>query len=351
MPSSGETGAQRTIAYISSADTKEIIALDIDVRAGRFEPLAMAAVPGPEGPSPTSMPMALSPDRRRLYVAVRSAPYPLSTFRVDPDNGELSLLSTVSLPEAMAYISADRTGRFLFGASYLGAKLSVNAIRRDGEVEAPARQILSTPPKAHSILADLTNRWVFATSLEGGIVLQFSLDAGGGRLTPNPQPFVRTRPGAGPRHLLLHPNGRLVYVNNELDASVTAFALNAGGGTLEEIQTTETLPSHVTLAAAADMHITPDGRFLYSSERTTSSLAAFAVDRESGKLELTGTYATEPSPRGFNISPCGRWLLAAGQTSNRTSMYAIDGGDGSLTKTFHGPTGANPNWIEFVSLR
>jgi 6-phosphogluconolactonase len=350
MPSSAEPNTQRTIAFVSSAGTKEVIALGVDLRAGRIEALATTAVPGPEGSSPTSMPMALSPDRRRLYVAVRSAPYPLSTFGIDPDNGELSLLSTVSLPDAMAYIATDRTGRLLFGASYLGAKLSVNSIGRDGEMEAPARQILPTPPKAHSIIADLTNRWVFATSLEGGMVLQFSLDGERGMLMPNPEAFVRTRPGAGPRHLLLHPNGRFVYMNNELDASVTALALDAERGTLEEVQTIATLPSQVTQAAAADMHITPDGRFLYSSERTTSSLAVFAVDRESGKLELVGTCATEPSPRGFNISPCGRCLLVAGQTSNRTSLYSIDGRDGSLTKTFHCPTGANPNWIEFAGL-
>lgn len=351
MPSSGEAGARRTIAYVSSAGSKKIIALIVDLEAGRLAPLAATAVPGPEGPSPTSMPLALSPDGQRLHVAVRSAPYPLSSFRIDPSGGELSLLSTVPLPEAMAYIATDRTGRLLFGASYLAAKLSVNAIGRDGEVEAPARQILSTPPKAHSVLADLTNRWVFATSLEGDVVLQFRLDAGRGALAPNPQPFVRTRPGSGPRHLLLHPNGRFVYVNNELDASVTAFALDAARGTLAEIQTIATLPQQTTLAAAADMHITPDGRFLYSSERTTSSLAAFAVDRDSGKLETAGTYATEASPRGFNITPCGRWLLAAGQTSHRISIYSIDGRDGSLTKTFHLPTGDNPNWIEFATLR
>jgi 6-phosphogluconolactonase len=350
MPSSGETAEPRTIAYVSSAGTKEIIVLDVDLRAGRIEALATTAVPGPEGPSPTSMPLALSPDRRRLHVAVRSAPYPLSTFRIDPDNGELSLLSTVSLPEAMAYIATDRTGRCLFAASYLAAKLSVNSITGDGQVEAPARQILSTPPKAHSIIADLTNRWVFATSLEGDVVLQFHLDGGRGMLVPNPLAFVRTRPGSGPRHLVLHPHGRFVYVNNELDASVIAFALDAEHGTLAEIQTIATLPSQPAQAAAADMHITPDGRFLYSSERTASSLAAFAVDRESGKLEMAGSYATEASPRGFNITPCGRWLLAAGQTSHRTSMYAIDGRDGSLTKTFHLPTGDNPNWIEFANL-
>jgi 6-phosphogluconolactonase len=343
--------ALRTIAYVSSAGTKEVLALELDIAAGRLAPLRATAVPGPDGPSPTSMPMALGPDRRRLYLAVRSAPFPLSSFAIDPVTGDLALLATVPLPDAMAYIAADGTGRFLFGASYVGARLSVSPIGPEGEARGPALQVIATPPKAHAILADPSNRWVFAPCLAGETILQFHFDGASGRLTPNRPDGIRTRPGAGPRHLALHPDGRFVYAVNELHASVVCYALDPERGTLAEVQCLAMLPADATLpAAAADIRITPDGSFLYASERSTSTLSCFAVDVGGGRLTQVGRFATEASPRGFNISPCGSYLVVAGQISHRLGAYAIDRANGRLTKTDEKPAGANPNWVELVAL-
>ena len=111
------------------------------------------------------------------------------------------------------------------------------------------------------------------------------------------------------------------------------------------------LPSDTALSpSAADIHITPDGRFLYGSERATHRIIGFAVDHASGGLTWLGSFPSEPSPRGFNVSPCGRFLLVAGQISNRISVYLIDATDGHLTKVAEQDAGLNPNWIEVVSL-
>ena len=101
---------------------------------------------------------------------------------------------------------------------------------------------------------------------------------------------------------------------------------------------------------AADIHLTPDGKYLYASERTSSTLTAFRVDPASGELTTIESYPTEKQPRGFNIDPSGGYLLSVGQLSNSLTSYAIDKASGKLTVLKQYPTGKNPNWVEIVEL-
>ena len=197
----------RTVVYVSSAGSREVLVLSLDPASGRVEPIEAAPVPGGEGPSPTSMPLAVSPDRRFLYAAVRSEPFPAVSFAIDPLSGRLSHLASCALPDAMAYIITDRTGRFLLSASYHGSKLAINRIGGQGAVEAPAIQVLATPPNAHCVVTDQANRYVYATSLGGDVIMQFRFDAATGRITPTDPPTVRSKPKAGPRHLAFSPEG------------------------------------------------------------------------------------------------------------------------------------------------
>jgi len=336
-------------AYVSSAGTKEVLQFALDPSKGSLHDVGATPVPGPAGPSPTSMPMALRPDRKRLYVVVRTSPYPVTSFALEDSTGRPRMLATAELPGAMAYLSTDRSGRYLFGASYVSAMLSLSAIDEEGRVAGPAIQTLATPPKAHSIIADPANRWIFAAILGADILLQLRFDAAHGRIEPGSPP-VPARPGCGPRHLVFHPNRPVLYAVNELDASVTVYAVDGEQGRLRELQSLPMLaPGGPVPPSAADVHLTPDGRFLYASERTTHCLVSFAVDPDSGRLERLGAHATEPSPRGFAISPCGRFLLAAGQLSNHLALHAIDPRDGRLALLARRPAGQNPNWIEFVA--
>jgi 6-phosphogluconolactonase len=251
----------------------------------------------------------------------------------------------------MAYIVTDRTGRYLLGASYHGSKLAISRIGPQGAVEAPAIEVLATPPNAHCIVTDQTNRHVYATSLGGDVVLQFRFDAGSGRITPSDPPTVRSKPKAGPRHLAFAPDGRFLYLINELDGTVNGYQVAAATGALTERQTVALLPAgFADKPSAADLHITPDGRFLYGSERASNTIMGFAVDAASGRLTPIGSTPTEAAPRGFRIDPSGRVLLAVGQSSNRMSVYAIDGGTGRLAKLADYPMGINPNWVEIIHL-
>ena len=333
-----------SVVYVSNADSGDIRVLQLGAdgalnEAQRFDTGGMV------------MPLAASPDRRRLYAALRSEPLAVLTLAIDAGSGRLHKLGEAPLPASMAYLACDRSGRFVLSASYGGNQVAVSPVDAQGIVQA-AQQVLATPPNAHAVQTDPSNRWAFATSLGGGQVLQYRFVADTGRLTPNEPPALVIREGAGPRHFRFHPNGRFVYLMNELDATIDVLAFDTERGTLAPLQTVASLPPGFDGGApwAAELHLTPDGRFLYSSERRSSTIAAFAVDAASGRLSLISHTPTETEPRGFAIDPTGRFLLAAGQKSDRLTVHAIDGASGRLTTLHSHPMGRNPNWVEIVDL-
>ena len=338
-----------SFVYVGNAESNTISVLRLDRQGGDLTAIETTPIPGVAKPGPTS-PMAVSPDKRMLFVGIRSEPHIAASFAIDATSGRLAHLGNGKLADAMAYIVTDRSGRFLLSASYGGHKVTVNPIGPDGVV-GPVQQIVPTAPNAHCIIPDAANRFVLATSLGGDIVNQFCFDATTGILSPNTPAGATVKDKAGPRHLAFHPSGRFAYLIGELDGAIYAFDYDSAGGRLSETQVLSALPPGFTGKPwAADLHVTPDGRYLYCSERTSSTLAAFKIDPASGRLSMVGTYPTEKQPRGFAIDPSGRYLLAVGQLSNSMTSYAIDGAGGTLTRLKDYPMGQNPNWIEIIDL-
>jgi 6-phosphogluconolactonase len=336
-----------TVVYVACADSRDVYVARFDGATGAVTVVQRAAAPGSVGP------LALHPRRTWLYAALRSEPFEVAMYAIDPAAGTLTFHASVSLPDNMAYVSTDPAGRFLFGASYHGNKIAVNPIGGDGLVDAQAVQVLSTEPHPHSILTDPAGRFVFVPCLGGDAILQYGFDAGSGRLTPNRVPSVAARPKAGPRHLVFHPTRPFAYCTNELDATVGAYRVDAAAGTLAPVETQTLLPSGFdgrAPFAAADLHVTPDGRFLYASERASNCLAAFRIDGETGALTPAGSFPTEEKPRGFNIDPAGGHLLTVGQASHHMTCYAIDAGSGRLTARHRYPMGRNPHWVSIVEI-
>ena len=183
----------------------------------------------------------------------------------------------------MAYIATDRTGRFLFGASYVGAMLSVNAIGADG-VPGEPMQVLATPPNAHSILPDPTT----APSMPPCWAATSSCARNSTHHRPDGQPAtpaMRTAAGAGPRHLRFARGGALLYCLNEIDATLNTYARETATGALRTaIRARGAARRGRHNLAAADLHLTPDERFLYASVRATNVLTGFRV-RADGTLE------------------------------------------------------------------
>nr|WP_073426696.1 MULTISPECIES: beta-propeller fold lactonase family protein [Paraburkholderia] len=332
-----------TYAYVSNADSQDISVFSLDESNGALAPVQTVAVAG------TVMPLALSPDHLRLYAGLRSKPYRVVSFAVNPLDGRLIELARAPLADSMAYVSTDATGRYLLSASYGGNLLAVNPIGRDG-VAGDVQQTVKTGPMAHAIRTTSDNRFAFASVLGADAWLRLKFDAANGRLADDAAPAYSLPPKSGPRHFVFSPDQRFTYLIDELDGKLHVLAFNRAGDNVKAIQTISILPLDFSgdKPWGADIHLTPDGRFLYASERTSSTLAAYKVDTASGKLTRIGTYPTEKQPRGFNIDPSGRYLLAAGQLSTSLSAYRIDRKSGALSAIGQYPVGKGANWIEIV---
>jgi 6-phosphogluconolactonase len=359
-----------TFVYISCADDAEIAAMEMNLETGDLKMIGKIKA------GKVVMPMAVSPDRRYLYAAIRSVPRLYSSYAIDSTRGELTHLSTIPSPDNMVYIATDKTGRFLLGASYTGDKISVNPIGERGFVQAEPTQVINTGSHPHSILPDPSNRFVYVPVLGADQIMQLKFDEKRGILTPNSPALVNTIAGAGPKTIAFSPNNRVVYVQDQLDGMLRVYAFDNQTGLLSEIQSISSVPRNANLPPgkvaagigatslppgvvtnadkpsihASDIHITPDGKFLYTSEETTSTLAAFAVDSVTGKLRYINSYETETQPRGFNIDPRGNFLLAAGQKSDYCSVHKINRETGELQPLKRFFVGKNPNWVEIVNF-
>jgi len=334
----------RTMVYVSNAVDQSITVAELDTATGAIQTRQSVSVGG------TVMPMALSPDAKFLFAARRSPPYAVASFAIDPHHGRLTSVGSFALPESMASIAVDRSGRLLLAASYGGNVLSVSRITPAGEVQAP-HQILPTPPQPHTLQTSLDNRFAFATSLGGHALLQFRLDPALQSLEKNSAVSVAVPDRSGPRHMAFHPEGKWVFVIGELDAKVHTFELDAEQGGLRWVASQSSLPSSFTgVPSGADIHLTPDGRFLMTSDRGSNNLTSFKVELSSGHLSVVGHWPSEDQPRGFNIDPSGHYLLEVGQRSGMLAVHAIQE-NGQLQKRGRWPVGAGPNWIEMVRLK
>jgi len=226
IASLGAASHAGTFAYVSNAEDGTISSYRIDAAGGTLQPLAT---------TPTGklvMPLALSPDGRHLYASVRSQPYSVVTYRIDARSGALDRLATANLPDSMAYISSDRGGRYLFGASFGGDVISVNPIGPNGVAQGETLQLIKTGRHAHSIVVDPSNRFVYVGNLGVHRVLQFAFDEHSGALAPIDAGFAPAEAGSGPRHSAPSPNGNFLYVLSELFGSVTTYAIDRKTGAL-----------------------------------------------------------------------------------------------------------------------
>jgi len=355
-----------TFVYVSNAGDGDIGVYGM-LDSGELQPSARVKAASTVGP------MAVSPDRRFLYAAARSKPYTVYVYSIDGGTGALTPLSTALLAESFPYISLDKTGRYLFGASYGGHVISVNAVGHDGRVSPAPLQVIPVGRNAHSIRVDESNKFVYVPTLGSDAIFLFNFDAKTGKLSSNTPSVYLMKAMTGPRHFITSADNKYVYVLSELLGTVTTLAIDGKTGLLTEVSSVSGLPPDSKLGPgaprgavggpgappprntdndiwAADIHMTPNGKFLYISERTSNTLAAFSVDGASGKLAYLSSTPTERQPRGFNIDPKGRFLVATGEKSETISVYAIDPANGALKLLNKYPTGKGSSWVEIVSI-
>ncbi len=355
----------RTFVYVSSAIDGDIDSYAMDADSGQLTPLGKIAA------GRLVMPMTTSPDHRHLYAVVRTKPPAVLTYDIDPQSGKLDQRASAPLPDTMDYVSTDAAGRFLFTASYDEGKIAVSPIEPDARVRKDAIQVVPIGKNAHAIRADASNRFVYATDLGSNQILQFRFDAATGKLTANEPALVKAPPDNGPRHLVFSPDDRYLYVLNEMSGNVAQFAIDPASGALREIAYTGSVPPDSGLQTGraydpkaavqpphddtpriwcADVQITPNGKFIYTTERRRSRISLMRVATDSGRLSYVTDYATEAQPRGIRVDASGRFLVASGERSDRLSVYRIDQGDGRLALVGRYPVGHDANWVEIVSL-
>ena len=186
--------------------------------------------------------------------------------------------------------------------------------------------------------------------LGGDEVLELTFDPKTGTVSPNGPGAVKTKDGAGPRHFTIHPNGKWAYLITETTATIGLYNVGANGQ-LSEVAFVDLGDwNGKDSAAASDIHVTPDGHYLYGAVRTTSTLHGYKIDPHNGTLTAIGKFDTEKTPRGFNIDPRGKFLLSVGMDSNAMTVYTIDKASGALNPVNHYPMGTQPNWVEIVDL-
>jgi len=342
MANSDTENGQSALVVICNSGENSLGLLNLDGATGALSQLNTLPLPDvgkPDG----AYPMTVSPDRRRLYLAFRGQPHEVLSFAVDISGRTLHLLGRAPLADSMAHIGTDNTGRLLFSASYKGGSVSMSPITENGVAQGPAA-VLDVAPNMHCCLVAPENDTVFATSLGDHSVVRFSFDRAS--LTELPD-RIRVSPGSGPRHIIWHPSQRFAYLINEKTTAIDVFAYDAAQRTLAPVETVSGLPDGWTGQAwAADIRITPDGRFLYASDRNANAITVFAVDGETGCLRRHGHVTTPPWPRSFNITIDGRYLLALGEMSDTVECFSIDPDTGALEKRSELPTGKGPSWVE-----
>jgi 6-phosphogluconolactonase len=350
----GWTAAQQSrvpFVYVSGY-RPEISIFRLDVAGGKLIPAGKA-----DGGQQPSF-LAWNPAATFLFAVNETDPGQVRSFAIDGSSGALTPINDVpAMGSVTAHLSTDRTGRWLLVANYGNDKQGTIAsfpIGSDGRLgTAVDTREFGLGTMAHYISTDPGNQFVFVPLKGGPSVAQLVFDPASGRMKPNVPAQVTAAPGAGPRHLDFHPNGRFAYVINELDLTMTAFAYDAKTGLLRELQVISTLPAAADKvgASTAEVLVHRSGRFLYGSNRGHNSIVIFRL-AEDGRMTLIGHESREiRRPRNFTIDPTGTLMLVANQDGANVTIFRIDQNSGKLDLVGPPtPVGPNPSFVGVVML-
>jgi 6-phosphogluconolactonase len=319
----------------------------LDMTSGKLQ------LVGPAGEAKNPSFLALHPTRPLLYAVNEVGDFggqragAVSAFSIQPKTGKLALLNRQSSGgDGPCHLTVDHSGRWVLAANYGGGSVVCLPIQADGRLgdatcfiqhrgsgANPQRQ---EGPHAHSINLDAANRFALVADLGLDKVLIYRFDQALGKLLPRDgPPSAALPPGAGPRHLAFHPNGRWAYVISEMANTVTHFKYDAARGTLQAMESVSTLPADCHgKSFTAEVQVHPSGKFLYGSNRGHDSIAVFAIDSQTGRLRAIGCEPTQGKvPRNFGIDPTGHYLLAANQETGNVVVFRMDAASGKLQAT------------------
>lgn len=284
------------------------------------------------------------PGGHHLYTCNSGTPGGVTAFALAPRTGALTMLNSVaSTGRGPSQLALDRTGRVLLDANYgggyldvvpltpAGALVAISArVQHEGRGADPVRQ---TRPYVHCVTVDPGNRFALVADLGLDRVYVYRFDAATGTISPHDPPYAATAPRSGPRHLAWHPNGRWIYLIEELSNAITLFNWEGLSGRLDPQQTIATLPAEFTGDnTAAEILMRADGRFVYASNRGHDSIAVFGVDPANGRLTLSDRVGSGGrTPRYMTFDPSGTWLFVANIDDDAIVQFRVDRNAGTLT--------------------
>ena len=294
--------------------------------------------------------LAIHPSGKYLYAVAEINDFEgnpsggVTAYAIDAATGGLTELNSASSQGGgPCHVSVDATGKYVIAVNYGSGGLGVIALNDDGSLGEATQKIQhegssvdprrQRGPHTHSINLAPNSDLAFVPELGIDKLLIYRLNTATGQLLPNDPPWVATAPGAGPRHFDFHPNGEYVFLLNEMGNTLTSYSYDSTSGALEEVQTESTLPADWDGSShTADVHVHPNGRFVYASNRGHDSLAIFEIDADTGKMTHVDTPSTRGNnPRNFAIDTTGRWILVAHQDSDNIVVFALDESTGKLT--------------------
>jgi 6-phosphogluconolactonase len=310
--------------------------------------------------------VTVSPNEKFVYavheIARDGKGGEVAAFAFNKKTGVLSFINQqLTGGDHPCYVEIDKTGKWVFAGNYTSGSLSVLPVNTDGSLGAATTTIQHTgsgknaerqkEPHVHCTKISPDNHWLFVPDLGIDKVMIYAFDAKIGKLTPAKQPFAQSIPGSGPRHFTFHPDNKYAYLVEELSGTVETFQYN--NGLLKNIQRISTMPAGDTsFAGSADIHVSPDGKFLYASNRSTSNtIAIFKINPANGKLTAIGHQSTlGKTPRNFNFDPSGNFLLVANQESDDVLIFKRNKQTGLLTDTGKRINVGKPVCLKWISM-
>lgn len=322
----------KQVIYTASPESEEIHVWQLSEQ-GELSLLQTVNAPG------QPQPLAINPRQQVLYAGVKPD-FRVAAWKIG-ETGSLSWLGEAALPGSATYLATDREGEALYVGYYHDGFVSYGKLGAEGEPSSPS-QVLKGLDGCHSANINLANDKLYVPALKQDRICVYPL-RDDKSLDDAKVSQIASAPGAGPRHMAFHPQGQFAYIINELDSTVMVVAL--GQGNDQVVQTLPTQPDDFTGTPwAADIHLTPDGKFLYTCDRTSSLLTIFAVSAQGDSLTLVGFHPTETQPRGFTLDKAGQFLIATGQKSHHVAVYRIDPQSGKLTDLGRYAAGQGPMW-------
>ena len=344
----GDSKVEPRTAPVVVACRGELWSFELDYATGALT--KRSVVSGGSGASY----LALSRDRRILYVLDRDPPSRVDWFSVSADGFSLERQGgALTEGRSPPHLSLHPSGRWILVAHHGSGHVSVLPVEADGSVGDAVFVEQAVDRQAHMALSDPSGRFVFVPATGPNRVVQYRFDAQTGRLSPNDPPFVEGGgPDAQPRHLAFHPSGRFVYVINEKDSTLTSYRYDAPSGRLLDPESISTVPSeYLGDNGPAHVVVSPSGRFVYGSNRGHDSIVIYAVDPTTGRLRLVGHETAGgliKFPRSFTLSPDGTRLLVANENSDSLLVFVV-GEDGRIDPMGPPvPSGAKPSFVQVL---